>query len=94
MPLIAFLLANTLGASGNKRGSGGVSGDTGSIGTVSEMIRIVSVRMIITGLSGPLATGESPDGLSDIAVVAEAVNGGSNLSRGSLFSRSKKMKKE
>ena len=72
-----------------ERGSSGVSSDSGSISTVSKMIGIISIRMVVTGFSGSLATGESPDGLSDIAIVSFAENGGSFLNRGSLFSRSK-----
>merc|ERR1711894_49875 len=90
MPIIAskYLFAKALGASVGERGSGGVSGDSRSISTVSEMIRIVSIRMVVTGFSGSLATGESPDGLSDIAVVSFAENWGSFLNGSSLFSRS------
>merc|ERR1712156_1126362 len=52
------------------------------------MIGIVSIRMVVTGFSGSLATGESPDGLSDIAIVSFAKNGGSFLNGGSVFSGS------
>ena len=72
-----------------ERGSSGVSSDSGSISTVSKMIRIISIRMVVTGFSGSLATGESPDGLSNIAVASFAENGGSFLNGGSLFSGSK-----
>ena len=64
-----------------------MSGDARSISTVSEMIRIVSIRMVVTGFSGSLATGESPDSLSDERFAAVGVDAVSH-SRGGFSFRS------
>ena len=60
------------------------------ITTVAISVRVSVIAMVgISGFSGSLATGESPDGLSNIAVVSFAKNGGSFINGGSLFSGSK-----